>query len=102
MLCNNCARVYESLTDERICVECASVEKVFFAYQKPEIREKFIELSARLSPENLTCDGELSKTEVRRRYRHLMSEWRKLEKKIGRKISEDSVFAYEMEQMERR
>ena len=102
MLCDNCGRAYESLADERICVECASDEKVFFSYQKPEIRDKFIELSCRLSPENLTCDGELSKTAVRRRYRCIMSEWRKLETRIGRKISEDSVFAYEMKQFNKR
>ena len=28
-------------------------------------------IDARLSPENLTCDGELSRTEVNRRFRHL-------------------------------
>ena len=28
-------------------------------------------IDARLSPENLSCDGELSRSEVNRRYRHL-------------------------------
>ena len=28
-------------------------------------------IDARLSPENLSCDGELSRTEVNRRFRHL-------------------------------
>jgi hypothetical protein len=28
-------------------------------------------IDSRLSPENLTCDGELSRTEVNRRYREL-------------------------------
>lgn len=28
-------------------------------------------IDARLSPENLSCDGELSRAEVDRRYRHL-------------------------------
>lgn len=28
-------------------------------------------IDSRLSPENLTCDGELSRTEVNRRYRQL-------------------------------
>ena len=97
MLCDNCKKVCESLTNEGICVECYSDEKVFFSYQNPEVREKFIDLACRLSPENLTCDGELSRTETMRRYRHLMSEWKQLERRIGRNISEDSVFAYELE-----
>jgi len=28
-------------------------------------------IDCKLSPENLSCDGELSRTEVNRRYRHL-------------------------------
>lgn len=35
-------------------------------------RQKIAELiDSRLSPENLSCDGELSRTEVNRRYRQL-------------------------------
>lgn len=35
-------------------------------------RQKIAEIiDSRLSPENLTCDGELSRTEVNRRYREL-------------------------------
>jgi hypothetical protein len=33
-----------------------------------------------LSPENLTCDGELSRTEVNRRYKALMSAAKQLKK----------------------
>ena len=33
-----------------------------------------------LSPENLTCDGELSRTEVNRRYKELMTAARQLKK----------------------
>lgn len=35
-------------------------------------------IDAALSPENLTCDGELSRTEVNRRYRELMGAARAL------------------------
>lgn len=35
-------------------------------------RQKIAEsIDCRLSPENLSCDGELSRAEVNRRYRHL-------------------------------
>jgi hypothetical protein len=38
------------------------------AKDRQEIAER---IDSRLSPENLTCDGELSRTEVNRRYRQL-------------------------------
>lgn len=38
------------------------------AKDRQEIADR---IDARLSPENLSCDGELSRTEVNRRYRNL-------------------------------
>jgi hypothetical protein len=38
------------------------------AKDRQEIAER---IDSRLSPENLSCDGELSRTEVNRRYRQL-------------------------------
>lgn len=52
----------------------------------------FIHLSCRLSPENLTCDGECSRTEVQARHRKIMAEWRALETKAGFKVTEDDVW----------
>ena len=37
-------------------------------------------IDSALSPENLTCDGELSRTEVQRRYRELMTAAKQLKK----------------------
>jgi hypothetical protein len=37
-------------------------------------------IDAALSPENLTCDGELSRTEVNRRYKELMTAAKQLKK----------------------
>jgi len=37
-------------------------------------------IDCKLSPENLTCDGELSRTEVNRRYRALTAAARDLQK----------------------
>ena len=37
-------------------------------------------IDSALSPENLTCDGELSRTEVNRRYRELMTAAKQLKK----------------------
>lgn len=62
-----------------------------------EIKEKFMDLACQLSPECLTCDGELSKTESNRRFRNLSSEWRNLERKIGRVVDEGEVWNWEVE-----
>ena len=37
-------------------------------------------IDAALSPENLTCDGELSRTEVNKRYKELMTAAKQLKK----------------------
>ena len=55
---------------------------------------KFLNLSSALSPENLHCDGEISRTEANRKYKSLMREWSNLEKKIGFKVSEDDVWRH--------
>ena len=53
-----------------------------------EQKKAFVDLACRLSPENLMCDGEISRTEGQRRYAQIKREWRQLEKQVGRKVSE--------------
>ena len=57
-------------------------------------KEKFESLSCQLSPENLTCDGELSNSEVQSRYCKLKKEWRKLEAQVGHNVSESDVWKW--------
>ena len=64
-----------------------------------EKKQPFLNLLARLSPENLCCDGEISKRETDKRYRQIMREWRILEVQVGFKVSHDEVEDYEVEQM---
>lgn len=45
-----------------------------------------------LSPENLSCDGEASRSWVRRQRSKLLADLRRLEKKAGRPISESEAF----------
>jgi len=45
-----------------------------------------------LSPENLTCDGELSRSEVRRRAAALNRELDDAFRELGRRVSEDEAF----------
>ena len=54
--------------------------------------EEFSELLCELSPENLHCDGEISVSEANRKYKKLMTQWRKLEKKLGREYSEGEIY----------
>ena len=55
---------------------------------------KFKSLSSMLSPENLSADGELSQSAVRKRKRFLLSEWKRLERKVGRVVTEDEVWEF--------
>jgi hypothetical protein len=58
------------------------------------IKKEFDNLACRLSPENLHCDGEISRTEAGRRKAQIMREWRALEARAGRKVSEDETCAW--------
>ena len=46
-----------------------------------------------LSPENLTCDGELSRREVDIRHRRLHAELQRLFKELGREVEVDEAYA---------
>jgi len=61
-----------------------------------EIMDDFDGLSCRLSPENLCCDGEISRTQVNARLAQIKREWKILEKEIGHKVTEDEVFQHSM------
>jgi hypothetical protein len=56
------------------------------------IYNAFLNLCGELSPENLTCDGELSASQVRTRLAQIHKRWRALEAQIGRKVTEDEVW----------
>lgn len=57
-----------------------------------EHKSKFLSLASQLSPENLSCDGELSRAKINARYRKLKGEWSQLEKQVGQEVSEDQVW----------
>jgi hypothetical protein len=57
--------------------------------------ESFLHLCCRLSPENITCDGECSHAEVKQRYAQIEREWRVLEKKAGFSVTENDVWRAE-------
>ena len=57
-----------------------------------EIMEKFVDLACRLSPENLSCDGEAPRSYINRKLRQIKQEWRELEMKLGKSMSETEVW----------
>ena len=62
------------------------------------IMSDFLNLSIDLSPENLTCDGELSQKEVNKRYDNIKKNWAKLESEIEKSVTEDEVWAWDNKQ----
>lgn len=68
----------------------------------PELKEAFLDLECALSPESLTCDGELTDAQVRSRHSVLVGKWRKLESQLGRRVTDSEVAAWAIEAMYRR
>jgi len=65
--------------------------KPLFGTGPANLYEAFVNLVCALSPENLTCDGELSRTQVNKRLASLRRDWKALEKKAGVKVSPDEI-----------
>ena len=63
-----------------------------------EIMSDFLDLACDLSPENLTCDGELSNKQVQQRLNQINSSWEKLESEIGKKVTEQDAWTWHSEQ----
>ncbi len=54
--------------------------------------DRVVDVVAGLSPENLTCDGLLTRAQVRKKFTALMKQKRALEKEFGFAFSEDEVW----------
>ncbi len=63
-----------------------------------ELQEAFLDLACQLSPENISCDGEASQRHIQQTRKRIMQEWAALEKKVGRKVTENEVWDREMEE----
>lgn len=57
-------------------------------------KEQFKKLVMELSPEWLTCDGELSPARVAQKRAGLMAQWARLEAQVGRKVTEEEVWGW--------
>lgn len=63
-----------------------------------QAQAEFQRLAGALSPENLSCDGELPRAQVKQRYAQLKKEWRELEVMVGRTVTESDVWTWERQQ----
>tara|TARA_R100000750_G_scaffold31445_1_gene20113 strand:- start:137 stop:412 length:276 start_codon:yes stop_codon:yes gene_type:complete len=54
--------------------------------------QKFRVLVGELSPENLHEDGEISNWQANRKEKKLLKQWNRLEKDVGRKVTEDEIW----------
>lgn len=63
-----------------------------------EIMAEINGLYTQLSPENLTCDGELSRNQIAIKYRSLQSQLQAMFRKLGRTVSEDEAFSWYLAQ----
>lgn len=59
---------------------------------KKEIIKRFESLLGQLSPENISCDGELNSQQIKFRKQVIAKEWKYLEGQLGREVSEDDVW----------
>ena len=64
-----------------------------------EIWAKLRSLTMQLSPENLHCDGEISRSQANARRREIMKQWKECERELGHKVTEDQVYDH-MEMVE--
>lgn len=55
-----------------------------------EFMDWFEDLASELSPENLSCDGELSKSGIKVRLKEIRACWSELETLYGKKVDVDS------------
>ena len=58
------------------------------------IREDILRCYSQLSPENLTCDGELTKTQIRTKSSKLNKELKSLFKEYGRPVMEEEALGW--------
>ena len=71
-------------------------DKIFNQDAKiPETEEELMcaldQLCGELEPENISCDGECSMTQIRARQSAIRGEWKEIERKLGKKVSHDEA-----------
>lgn len=68
--------------------------KTTIQLSEKEAWQQLVKLVGELSPENLTCDGELPRSKVEAKRRQILAEWAILERRLGRQVTEDEVWSW--------
>jgi len=62
-----------------------------YKHLSPEMKSRFSDLLCRLSPENLSCDGEISASEANKKHAVILLEWKSFERRLGHRVTEHEV-----------
>ena len=60
-------------------------------------KQKFLNLAIALSPENISCDGERSRSQIAARRREITGQWAALERQAGVKVTEEEAYSFSRE-----
>lgn len=69
-----------------------------FSALSDNVKSDFLKLATKLSPENLSCDGELSRAQTDAAYQKLMGQWRQLEERHSISVTDEEVMQWYMGQ----
>jgi hypothetical protein len=61
------------------------------------IKRQFVDMSCSLSPENLTKDGQIPRSQWQKKLNNLQHDWRELEEQIGIKVTEEMSWKWDKE-----
>ncbi len=69
-----------------------SAEMIIPSLTTEQIIQRLQQIECELSPENLSCDGELSRSATQRKYSGLMREKKALESRLGRPLTNQELY----------
>jgi hypothetical protein len=62
-----------------------------------EIKRQFVDMSCSLSPENLTGNGQIPRSQWQKKINKLQHDWRELEEQIGMKVTGEMAYQWNTE-----
>ena len=63
-----------------------------------EIMKELFKLACLASPENISCDGEASPSQIKQTQKAITQSWRALENELRQKVSRDEVFEWKLKE----
>lgn len=75
-----------SLVEKRLKLRKLFKQNAELPKTEEDFKDWFETLRAEMSPENLTCDGELSQAQIKKRLKDIKAEWAELEQMYGKSV----------------